>query len=638
MRKRYCLLLLHFFLLLSSYAQDVDYNVNLISPELRKNANAVTRLEETKLVINNIGSGTLYHKYAITVFSEAGDKFATFFEYYDKFRKVDYVDGKLFDSTGKKIKTMKNSELNDISLTDGFSLADDFRGKVHNFERNTYPYTIEYTCSIDLNSLMFLPLWTPVQAYNYSVQDSKLTVECPADYKLRYKTFNYDQVPIITTVNNNTSYEWAVKSVRAISEERYSPLLHEITPSVLLAPTDFKMGDYVGNMNSWKDLGEFFFTLNQGRDVLPDGLKKTVHLLTDNIPDTINKIKVLYTYLQKNTRYVSVQLGIGGWQTFDANYVAKNDYGDCKALSNYMHSMLKEAGIKSNCTLINAGRFNTDFEEAFPSAHFNHVIVCVPMAKDTMWLECTSQTLPAGYLSGFTADRDALLIDERGSKLVHTPVYGLSDNIQKRNIMAAIDSEGNLRATINTQAKGMQGDHLHGLINGLSKDKINEYLKNNIDLPTYDVVKFNYKEDSLLVPSVYEQLELTANDYAQVSGKRLFITPNILTKNITKLQSEEERKTKIELSYEYADIDTVEIQIPAGYTPESIPADISIKNKFGNYFASVKVNGNKISYYRKQEQVGGNFPASDYADLESYYDKMYKYDRLKVVFIKSDPQ
>ena len=94
-------------------------------------------------------------------------------------------------------------------------------------------------------------------------------------------------------------------------------------------------------------------------------MKTKVKELVKNAPSQEEKIKVLYHYLQENMRYVSVQLGIGGWQTFDAKYVEENKYGDCKALTNFMKSMLKAADIEAYAALIKNGRNVLDQEIDF---------------------------------------------------------------------------------------------------------------------------------------------------------------------------------------------------------------------------------------------------------------------------------
>jgi hypothetical protein len=636
MKRCSLVLLLHFFSFINSNAQDINYAVNLISPELLKNANAVKRMDETKVVITGIGKAIIYHQYAITILNAAGDINAGFHDYYDKFRSIESIEGKLFNADGKSIRTMKKSELVDISLVPNSNLIDDYRGKIFDFESKIYPYTVEFEYSIELKGLFFLPEWEPVAHEKFSVQNSGLSVECPASYKLRYKVFNYNKEPLVVEKDNNKIYKWNVEKIPAIEEDEYSPAWYELVPTVFLAPSDFEIAGYKGNMDTWKNFGAFIYTLNQGRDQLPENIKEQVHTLTDGLKDVHQKIKILYQYLQKNTHYISVQLGIGGWQPFDAGYVAKNGYGDCKALSNYMYSLLKEAGIKSYYTLINAGEYNTDFINDFSFNHFNHIIVCVPLKNDTTWLECTSQTLSAGYLSSFTNNRYGLLIDEMGGTLVHTPDYGKNDNLQLRHITASIDSAGTLNAKAETKYIALKQDQLHYLLNGLSKEKLSEHLKNSLNLPSYDIVDFDYKEGNGALPSINETLDIVANNYAAVSGRRIFIQPNILSRSGDKFNDYQKRICDIVLKAEYKDIDSVEITIPAGYKAESIPDSINLASEFGNYSSSLKVVPGEIIYYRKIERNSGRFPASDAKLLADFFEKIYKADRSKVVLVKNN--
>jgi hypothetical protein len=481
---------------------------------------------------------------------------------------------------------------------------------------------------------MFMPSWMPVEDEDYAVERSTFEIISPANYTIRYKSYQYDKEPVITGGKDKV-YRWEVKNLPAIKKESFGPEWQKITPTVVVGATDFEIAGFKGNMSSWKEFGKFVYSLKQNRDNLPNAVKSAVHELTDNVPDVKKKIEALYIYMQQNTRYISIQLGIGGWQPFDAEYVSQKKYGDCKALTNYMFSLLKEAGIKSVYTLVKAGEYSRYMHDEFPAQQFNHVILSVPLEKDTMWLECTSQTLPAGYLSGFTCNRYALMVTEEGGYLVKTPGYNFEDNRQTRKVNAVVDETGKLNADVETEYTGLQQDELFDMINSTSKKEQLEYLKKEIDLPSYDITSFAYKTIPARIPAVNEKINLTAESYAQVSGKRLFIQPNLLSKASFKLK-DDERVHDIDLVSEYRDVDSVEITIPDGYTPEAMPQSIAFSNKFGQYKISYKVDRNKVLMTRLFERKAGRFPAGDYKELVKMYAEIYKADRGKMVLVKKE--
>lgn len=621
-------------LLFATGAAAQDYNVALIPDSLKQQANAVKRFEEQYLKIKSPGRAVLKRRWAITILNEAGEQYNRYIADYGAFRQISDISGSLYDSTGKRLKSVKKKELSDLAYNDEISLMSDDRLKVHNFYYKLYPYTIEYEDEVELKGLFFLPYWDPVEDEKYAVQQSRFIVETPMDYRLRFKQFNYQGQPVIEE-KDNRRYSWELKNCRPIEYEIYQPT-SILTTAVFLAPSDFEINDYEGNMDSWQNLGKFVATLNAGRDQLPEKVKADIHRLADGLSSKEEKINVLYDYLQKNTRYISIQLGIGGWQPFEAKYVAEKRYGDCKALSNYMVSILKEAGINSNYVLVRSGKRLQGLWEDFPAAYFNHAIMCIPDGKDTLWLECTSQTTSPGYLGSSTGNRKALMITPEGGVVVNTPRYTAADNLQHRRIDATIDAAGNINAEVRTRFTGVQQELQHSLIHYANADERKKYLNNALDLPTYTVEKSEYRETRGRLPVVDEYLKIYAPSSVNTSGKRLFIQPNFFSKLGTKLPSDKPRKFNIDLGTGYKDVDTIIIAVPEGYQSESVPKDLQLNTRFGKYSVSYQLEGNKLKVLRVHELHGGNFPASVYPELVKFYDDIYKSDRSRVVLVKKE--
>jgi transglutaminase-like putative cysteine protease len=615
---------------------DEPYAITRIPAVLLKGANAVKRNEEIRFRINSLDETVLYKKYAITVLNEIGERFAPFLEYYDRLRSIRSVKGTLYDEQGRVVKKTKSKDISDRSAVDENNLVDDSRIKFHQFWHRQYPYTVEYEVEIRFNNSYIFPKWIPRDAENLSVEQSLFTVEAPSLYDLRYKTINYTGSPEVTEDRSKKVYVWKIQNLPAQRPAWSAPPLLESTPGVLLAPSLFKMEGFSGSAVTWKELGLFAAALNKGRDVLSPETIQKVKDLTAGMVNRREKVIALYQYLQQTTRYVSIQLGIGGLQPAPAALTAQKGYGDCKALSNYMHSLLKAAGIPSWYTWIKAGSGaeNKSLAEDFPSDQFNHIVLCVPLVHDTMWLECTSQTVAAGYMGDFTGNRKALLITDEGGKLVTLPHYGLQENTQLRTLEGRIDEKGNLDVAVRTVYSGLQQDYLHGMINGLSDQKIREGLEEDLGLSIYKVNRFQYREKKDVVPHIDEELDLLVQDYALVTGKRLFIIPNLLNRAGVKLHVDEERDTHLYIYHAFRDVDSVVLHLPDGYEAEVLPPRVNLHNQFGRFESSVQLSGNKLVYVRVLEQYSGRFPPSVYAAAARFQQEIYRADRSQVVLVK----
>ena len=619
-----------------SHTNAQEYNAFFIPDSMRKGADVVTRSEEYILTIKSASKYTLYEKHVYTILNSSAGYYANHTTSYDKFCSINSVSGRLFNAMGKQIKHTKKSEWTDNSAYDGFSLLSDARYKENEFYSAEYPYTVEYEEEDEHNGTQAFPTWMPQESPAMSVQKSKFTIIAPASYMVRYKQLNYPGEPVITQKGELKIYTWEVNNIVTKKYEVAAPPFSERTPTVFFAPSKFEVSGYSGDMSSWEGYGKFMYQLVKGRDLLPVETKKKVHELTDHLKDDREKTIVLYNFLQQNTRYISIQLGIGGWQPFEASYVAEKKYGDCKALSNYMIALLKEAGIAGKYVKIFGGQSPPPFMNDFPSSQSNHVISCVPLGKDTLWLECTSQTASAGYMGSFTGNRNAVLIDETGAHVVQTPVYKVTDNLQLRIVKAVADGQGNLLADISNTYSGLQQDFPHSLMYEASKEEREKYLNQMFNLPTYQVIKNEYKERKGIIPVIDESLQIQLANYCTITGKRFFIAPNLFAGGTTKLLPDTARKYDYIVKDAYRDIDSIEIKIPIGFKPEMIPKDVSLQTKFGNYVSTIRVMEDRIVYYRLMEQYSGRFPANEYNDLVVFYQQINKSDRAKIVLVKPE--
>jgi hypothetical protein len=331
-------------------------------------------------------------------------------------------------------------------------------------------------------------------------------------------------------------------------------------------------------------------------------------------------------------------LGIGGWQPYDAAYVYNKKYGDCKALANYMVALLNEAGIRACPVLIRAGAEAQPIDTGFACIQFNHEIAVAFTGKDSVWLECTSSTLPAGYLSNFTADRDALLLDEQGGHIVHTPVYGIRENRFDRLLKGSIDDEGKLEATLRDDYSGLEQDGPESMVNHLSKKELLDQKRQQVGLPNCTISNLRDSATPGVVPSLEETMGLAVDMFATMAGNRLLITPGVFMKRSGRLTESLNRKTPVELRSSVTESDSVILHLPAGWSSEgNLPAG-NYSCALGSYHIRSNFEDGILTLTCSFTQNKGIYPAQDYARLVRLFNLVHRESDRELAFIKAPPK
>ncbi|MFW5821534.1 MAG: DUF3857 domain-containing protein, partial [Bacteroidota bacterium] len=500
---------------------------------------------------------------------------------------------------------------------------------------NQLPYTVEYEYTTRSDAYMTFPSWIPVPAHNVSTCKSDYTLNIPSGFNVRIKEFNLPEKHITEEEGDSKKIIFRLRDYEALEEEPHSPGADSYLPFARLIPRDFQLDKYPGSFESWQAFGEWVNILLEGRDVLPEEAIVKIKKQVEGLDTDREKVKALYEYLQSTTRYISIQLGIGGFQPFSADYVYSNGYGDCKALTNYMRSMLKVAGIESYYSLVKAGNSKTEIFRDFPSQQFNHVILCVPFEKDTLWLECTSQTNPPGYLGFFTDDRYALLIDADKSHLVRTKSYTIVENLQNRKATVEIDPETMmLTANVQTRYHGKQFETVNDLVNKSKEDQKKDLMK-KIDIPDFNVYGFDIEKSHPGVnPEGLINLDLQIERYISKSGDRFFLPLNLMNKTSYIPPKLKERKNDLYLGYNYCDTDTIIYTLPEEYMVEYMPESISTEYPFGSYSVDIYEENNKLVFVRQRSMKKGIYDKELYESLREYYETVRKGDQLKALLKK----
>jgi len=621
-------------------AEKPEYAVDKIPAALKAKANAVVRESQTTITILSNGSAEERCKTVVTILNENAERFSTIAEYYDKFSSLSDLEGAVYDQTGKRIEKLSGKFI-DVSAISGFSLYEDNRVKLAQTKNVNYPITIEFSYTKKHKGYFVLPGFLVYPGYNVAVESASFTLIEPVDadgqgvtkfYANKYFTLK----PTEIKEENNVRRTWNASMLPALEEEPLSQGFTETTPYLMVAPTNFSIGGTTGSNKSWNDIATWSGNLIQGLDSLTQSTHDLVKNLTVNATSDFEKAKILYEYMQQKVRYVSIQDGLGGWKPFPAETVDRLSYGDCKALSNYMKSLLNIVRIKSYYVRVKAGSDAANIKSDFICSQFNHVIIMIPSEKDTLFLECTSQQNPFGYNGSFTDDRDVLVVEgPNGGYLKHTNIYDGEKNKTQTKTTISLDWNLNGKFVQKTKYTGVATDNIRFLM--LAKtDRQKEFLQRKNNISQLKIDNFNFNENKAVLPTIDEVIEGETAQFSQYANKSSVTIPfNLVATVDGRFKRSANRRSDIFIKRDEIVADTICYSIPSNYRITNAPKPTKVDSKFGSYDLQVNISSNKVEFIRVFKWKKGTFAPELYQELYQFITNVNELDKQIILLSRT---
>ncbi len=609
------------------------YKASTIPPTLLQDVHAVVRHQEIDFEVTNIRRARERVHTLITVLDAEGRDFGEVYLMYDRFYRLTDLDARIFDAEGEEIRSLDGKDVKDYAAPSGGTLYEDNRVRFATMYHSVYPYTIEIEYEYTYDGYVSWPAWFP-QETKASVEYSSLLVTAPKDVPVRYWS-NVNSKPAITVAGSSTRYTWTSSMMHPYISEPVGPSETDQRQLVRLAPARFEIDGFEGDLSSWNSLGQWYKRLYSGRQILPEHERADLVALVKDATTPIEKTRRIYNRLQSSTRYVSVQLGVGGWQPFDAAYVCDRGYGDCKALSNYMVTMLNAVGVPAYPALIYNGLPRRSIDPDFPYRFSNHVIACVPFQTDTLWLECTSQTIPMGHIGASNESRYALLVAPDGGVLVRTPGSTAAENCQIRNASVMLSTSGGATAEIHTTFGGNQQDYARQGLGDATPKERETWMNDHIEIPVFNLQQMDFSRLDTKQSSYGFDVKLQLPRFASVAGRRLLFQPNLMEKRTYVPPPDTARKHPIVHSYAYLDIDTVVYTLPDGCEVEALPKPVAIETPFAKYASTVLITDPRhIRYTRRLEFSETELPAKTFNDYRKFLQDVVQADKASAALVR----
>jgi transglutaminase-like putative cysteine protease len=456
------------------------------------------------------------------------------------------------------------------------------------------------------------------------------TLQLPPGYT--YGTVWAHHPPIEAADLEGHGWRWEVKDIPGIDLERVpmppSPrslagrmTVHYAGPGVVTA-TD----------GTWKSVGEWYDSLFRDRVTSTPEMAAKAEELTAGKADFYDRTEAIAEFVQKQVRYVAIEVGIGGYQPHPAGDIFRNRYGDCKDKAALVLAMLSAIGIHAAALVVDTDRgvVNPDA----PSIVSDHVVTAIEVPKgynsprlhsvvtaqagrQYLIFDPTWAKTPFGQLEHELQGSYGILVEGAGSQLIQLPVLDPALNTIHRTAAFRLDAEGALKGAVTEQRFGDLSESRREAYGQRDAKRQTEFLDHILenDFTAFSATDVKVENVDALNQDFTLTYSLSAERYAKAMGPLLMVRPRVLG-DLDLKTDRKPRTVPINLEETMQATDEYSIEIPDGYTVDELPDPVKLDLGFASYLSDVQVMGNTLHYKRTYTIREITLPADRYPDVQ----------------------
>jgi tetratricopeptide (TPR) repeat protein len=368
---------------------------------------------------------------------------------------------------------------------------------------------------------------------------------------------------------------------------------------------------------SWEQIGLWYASLEKDRRAPSPDVRAKAEELTKGLNNDLDKVQALYDFVAKNFRYVSLSLGVGRYQPHSSGDVLHNQYGDCKDKHTLLASLLEAEGMHASSVLINSAR-KLDPDVPSPS-QFDHVITMLPLGKEEVWMDTTSEVAPFRLLAYTLRGKQALVIPASGTPhLEETPSDTPMPDSEIAEIDGTVNAIGKLEAHVHYTFRGDEELLLRSIFRRVPEAQWQRVVENVNSGMGGDITNLKVSDPAATREAFTMSYDVAKPNFLDWSKKKSDLMLPLCQFNLPDLTDDDSADAEpLKLGPKAEYVYKIKLELPAKYTARA-PLPFFLKRDYAEYQATYALEGTTFSAGRTLILRQDEIPAARAIDFDAF--------------------